>query len=65
MWKNVKCGRNVSPLDLNICVKVENPDNLLSLSLTKIRMSIKNKKDIKSLPLPQKAKDMLHKFWIL
>ena len=59
------CGRCEPPIDLNICVKVINADSLLSLSLTKIRKSLKSKEDIKSLPLPQVSKELLYRYWLL
>ena len=60
-----ECGRCDPPIDLNICVKVINADSLLSLSLTKIRKSLKSKEDIKSLPLPQVSKELLYRYWLL
>ena len=58
-------GRCEPPIDLNICVKVINADSLLSLSLTRIRRSLKSKEDIKSLPLPQVSKELLYRYWLL
>ena len=58
-------SENKEPFDIRLCVQVTNSSSLLNQSLAKIRMAVKTKEDVQTLPLPRKMKESLNKYWIL
>ena len=58
-------SKNKEPFDIRLCVQVTNSSSLLNQSLAKIKMAVKTKEDVQTLPLPRKMKESLNKHWIL
>ena len=58
-------SKNKEPFDIRLCVQVTNSRSLQNQSLAKIKMAVKTKEDVQTLPLPRKMKESLNKYWIL
>ena len=58
-------SKNKEPFDIRLCVQVTNSRSLQNQSLAKIKMAVKTKEDVQTLPLPRKMKESLNKHWIL